>query len=130
MSVAISGAVAATEAQPGGTLAAEGQVTLSVVKGDTRTLGDWDITSFGVYAAYRHPLTDYFYLKGKLGIVSYDINTDFAPAPGSSIDTGRETALSAGIGAGWKIGPGHVEVEVTTHQGDVLFVSGGFHINF
>lgn len=109
----------------GGTLAAEGQVTLSVAKGDGGPAGDWDMTSVAVYAAYRHAFTDYFYLKGKLGLVNYKIDTDLP-----SVYDDKQTALSAGIGAGWKVGPGNIEVEVTTHESDVLFVSGGFHISF
>jgi len=107
----------------GGTLAVEGEVTLSVAKGDAPG-GEWDLTSFGAYAAYRHPLTDYFYLKGKLGLVNYDIDTTAGSAPDSG------TALAAGIGAGWKIGPGSLEAEVTTYESDVLFISAGFHMSF
>jgi len=109
----------------GGTLAAEGQVTLSVAKGDAGLAGDWDMTSFAVYAAYRHAFTDYFYGKAKLGVVNYDISTDLP-----SIYSGRETGLSAGIGAGFKVGPGNIEVEITNHNSDIFFVSGGFHISF
>jgi hypothetical protein len=108
----------------GGTLAVEGEVSLSVVKGDA-TIGEWDLTSLGVYAAYRHPLTDYFYLKGKLGLVRYDIDTT---APSTS--SGTETALAAGIGAGWKVGPGSIEAEITTYESDILVVSAGFQMNF
>lgn len=108
----------------GGTLAVEGEVTLSAVKGDA-PVGEWDLTSIGAYAAYRHPLTDYFYLKGKLGLVRYDVDTTV----GTAI-SGTETALAAGIGAGWKVGPGRIEAEVTTYESDVLFVTAGFHMNF
>ncbi|MCK7576750.1 MAG: outer membrane beta-barrel protein [Chromatiales bacterium] len=113
----------------GGTLAVEGEVTLTAIQGDTDFSGDWSMTSFGAYAAYRQPLTDSFYLKGKLGLVSYDVETDF-PVTVPGVDTGRETALSAGIGAGWKVGPGNIEAELTTHEGNVLFISAGFHMNF
>jgi len=109
----------------GGTLAVEGEVTLSIAKGDAGVLGDWDLTSFGAYAAYRHPLTDYFYLKGKLGLVRYDLDTTVA-----SVSSGTETTLAAGIGAGWKVGPGSIEAEITTYESDVLFVSAGFHMSF
>lgn len=109
----------------GGTLAVEGEVTLSIAKGDAGILGDWNLTSVGAYAAYRHPLTDYFYLKGKLGLVRYDLDTTVA-----SVNSGTETALAAGIGAGWKVGPGSLEVEITTYESDVLFVSTGFHMSF
>lgn len=109
----------------GGALAVEGQVTLSLAKGDAGAAGDWDMTSFAVYAAYRHAFTDYFYVKGKLGFANYTVDTDLPSAYDDS-----STALSAGLGAGWKLGPGSIEVEVTTHESDVLFFSGGFHINF
>jgi hypothetical protein len=102
----------------GGTLAVEGEAIMTIVKGDAPGLvGDWDITSLGIFAAYRHPLTDNFYLKGRVGLVSYDI-------------TGNESALAAGIGAGWKVGPGRLEAEVTTYEGDVLLIGAGFHMNF
>lgn len=102
----------------GGTLAVEGEASLTIVKGDAPGIaGDWDMTSLGVYAAYRHPLTDYFYLKGRFGLVRYDI-------------IGNETALAAGIGAGWKVGPGRLEAEITTYESDVLIVGAGFHMNF
>ena len=108
----------------GGTLAVEGEVTLSVAKGDA-PVGEWDLTSVGAYAAYRHPLTDYFYLKGKLGLVRYDIDTTVASA-----NSGTETALAAGIGAGWKVGPGSLEVEITAYESDVRMLSAGFHMSF
>jgi len=109
----------------GGTLAVEGEVLLTLSKGDAAAAGKWDITNLGVYAAYRHPITDYFYLKGKLGLVRYDIDTTVA-----SVNSGTETKLAAGIGAGWKVGPGRLEAEITTFESDVLLVSAGFHMNF
>ncbi len=113
----------------GGTLAVEGEVTLTVMKGDAGAYGDWDMTSVGAYAAYRHHLTSDFYLKGKLGLVRYDIDTDFN-APASIVDSGINTSLAAGIGAGWKVGPGSIEAEITTYESDVLFLSAGFHMSF
>ena len=109
----------------GASLAAEGEVTLSVAKGDAGVFGDWDMTSIGAYAAYRHPLTDNFYVKGKLGLVRYDIDTTLASA-----NSGIETQLAAGVGAGWKVGPGSLEAEVTTYESDVLFLSAGFRMSF
>ena len=113
----------------GGTLAVEGEVMLTAVQGDTDFWGEWDMTTVGAYAAYRHSLTDAFYLKGKLGVVRYEIDTDF-PVGAPGVDTGSDTAVSAGIGAGWQIGPGNLEAEITTHEGDVLVVSAGFHMSF
>lgn len=109
----------------GGTLAVEGEGLLTIRKGDAASGGNWDMKSLGVYAAYRHPLTDYFYLKGKLGLVRYEIDTSLP-----SLNSGTETQLAAGIGAGWKVGPGSIEVELTTYESDVLFLSGGFLMSF
>lgn len=109
----------------GGTLAAEGEVTTSVIDGDTNFFGDWEMTSIAVYAAYRHPITDYFYLKGRAGLVRYEIDTSLP-----SLTSGTETQLAAGIGAGWKVGPGSIEVDLTTYESDVLFLAAGFHLSF
>lgn len=110
----------------GGTLAVEGEALLTAVKGDAGLAGDWDITSVAAYAAYRHPLTNYFYLKGKAGVVHYKIDTDFFSGTyGDTKDT-----LAAGIGAGWKVGPGNIEAEITTYGSDARMLSAGFHMNF
>lgn len=114
----------------GGTLAVEGEGLLTTVKGKTGYGGKWEIKSLGVYAAYRYPLTEYFYLKGKAGVVHYEVDTDLPPPVPIARDTGTNDTLSAGVGAGWKIGPGSIEVEATTHEGNVLLVSGGFHMSF
>ena len=87
--------------------------------------GDWDMTSVAAYAAYRHPITDYFYLKGRLGLVRYEIDTSVP-----SVSTGTETQLAAGFGAGWKVGPGSLEVDLTTYESDALFLAAGFHMSF
>lgn len=107
----------------GGTLAVEGEALLTARKGDTAA-GDWDMKSFGVFAAYRHPLTDYFYLKGKAGIVRTEIDiTGAGTAPDG-------TKLALGVGAGWKVGPGNVEAELVTLEGDIITLSAGFHMSF
>lgn len=111
----------------GGTLAVEGEATLPIVKGDASVLaGDWSITSVGAYAAYRHSLTNYFYLKGKAGLVHYILKTDInSPTYGDTVNT-----LAVGIGAGWKVGPGSIEAELTTYGSDVQMLSAGFHMSF
>ena len=114
----------------GGSLAVEGDVSLTVVDGDAGAFGDWDMTSIAAYAAYRHPLTEYFYLKGKLGLVRYEIDTSVAPSALIAGSLGTETKLAAGIGAGWKVGPGSLEAELTTYESDVMLLSVGFHMNF
>jgi hypothetical protein len=109
----------------GGTLAVEGEALLTLSKGNAAAAGKWSITDFGVYAAYRHPLTDSFYLKGKFGLARYNIDTT-----GASPNSGSDTKLAAGIGAGWKVGPGRLEAEIATYESDVLALSVGFHMNF
>lgn len=109
----------------GGTLAVEGEVTTSVIDGESNFFGDWDMTSIAAYAAYRHPITDYFYLKARAGVVRYEIDTSVP-----SVNTGTETQLAAGVGAGWKVGPGSVEVDLTTYESDALFLAAGFHMSF
>jgi hypothetical protein len=111
----------------GGTLAVEGEILTTVAKGDAGANGDWSVTSFGVFAAYRHLLTDYFYLKGRVGLVRYDIDVDVPPPP-SGADT--ENALAISVGAGMVAGPGRLEVELGTYASDVNLLSVGFHLNF
>jgi hypothetical protein len=111
----------------GGTLAVEGEALATIRKGDAGASGDWNMTSFAVFAAYRHPLTDYLYLKGRAGLVRYDIDVDVPPGPAG---TGTETGVAAGLGAGLVTGPGRLEVEFTTYEGDVNLLSVGFHMSF
>jgi len=108
----------------GGSLAAEAQITLTASKGDAPA-GEWDVNTVALYAAYRHPFTSMFYGKAKLGLAQ----TDFE-AKNVAGASDKQTGLSAGIGAGFKVGPGAIEIEVTNHNSDFLFISGGFHINF
>lgn len=111
----------------GGTLAVEGEANLTVVKGNADPVaGDGDFTSFGAFAAYRHPLTDYFYLKGKAGLVHYTIDTDFQ----SNRYGDTKNTLALGIGAGWKVGPGSLEAELAAYGSDVRMLSAGFHMSF
>jgi len=108
----------------GGTLAVEGEVMMTASKGDAPA-GKWDINSFGVYGAYRFPLGEQFYLKGRLGVVRYDIDATVINA-----NTGVETTLAGGIGGGMKVGPGRLELDVTTYSSDVLTYGVGFHMSF
>jgi len=113
----------------GGTLAVEGEVTMTPVKGkftnEFGTSGKWDDTSIGLFGAYRYPLTEAFYLKGKVGLAHDAVSTTVYSAHDKST-----TKLALGVGGGWKVGPGAFEAEVTTHEGDVTFLSVGFHMNF
>jgi len=114
----------------GGTLAVEGELMLTTAKGKGRDAatggsGKWDVTSLGAYAAYRYPLGDKFYLKGRMGLVRYDINTNFV-----SVNSGTELKLAAGVGGGVKVGPGRIEADITTYESDILTYGVGFHMAF
>jgi len=108
----------------GGSLAAEAQITLTASKGDAPS-GEWDVNTIAVYAAYRHPFTNMFYGKAKLGIAQTDLEVKNLPS-----ESDKQTGLSAGIGGGFKVGPGAIEIEIANHNSDFLFFSAGFHLNF
>ncbi len=110
----------------GGTLSVEGELYTTTIKGKTNFGAKWEVLSLGAYAAYRHPLSRDFYLKGKVGIVHYDLDLSV----GAPAGTGTDTSLAAGIGAGWKIGPGRIEADITTYEGDMLVAGVGFHMAF
>jgi hypothetical protein len=111
----------------GGVLAVEAELDMTISKGGAGAAGDWDITSYGVYAAYRQPLSEAFYLKAKFGLVAYDIGTT---GTSTSPDTGSNASLAMGLGAGWNVGPGSLELEFTTYNSNVVFTSLGFHMSF
>jgi hypothetical protein len=114
----------------GGVLAIEGDINMTLSKGGTSTAGDWDTTSYGVYAAYRQPLSEAFYLKAKFGLVHYTIDTTLPPPAAIAGDVGGNNSLAMGLGAGWNIGPGSLELEITSYESNVLYTSIGFHMNF
>ncbi len=105
----------------GGTLSVEGEFTVTAIKGDTRNYGDWNIMTLAGYAAYRFPLQNKFYLKGKAGVRWQDIDTD-----GQVSWSGSDTGLSVGLGGGMKLGQGNIEAEITLIENDITFVSLGY----
>lgn len=109
----------------GGTMSVEGELMLTASKGKAAAAGKWDITSLGAYAAYRYPLGERFYLKGRVGLVRYDINTTYA-----SVNSGTELKRAAGVGGGVKVGPGRIEADITTYESDILTYGVGFHMAF
>lgn len=105
----------------GGTLSVEGEFTLTALKGSTRAYGDWNIKTLAGYAAYRFPLQNKFYLKGKAGVRWQDINT------GSPVGwDGSDTGLTFGLGGGWQLSKGNIEAEITIVQKDITFFSLGY----
>ena len=102
-----------------GSLAAEGEVTLSAFQGDVTGGGDWDIQTIGGYGVFR--TGDALYFKGKAGIAHQRINVDNGAAAADSDDTN----LSLGIGAGMRVRDSRVELEYTFLE-DVNFISVGY----
>ncbi|MDH3692249.1 MAG: outer membrane beta-barrel protein [Gammaproteobacteria bacterium] len=86
--------------------------------------GDWDVDTVGVFFAYRTPGTVYF--KGKLGLLSSDVEVDVGPANNDQSDT----SFAFGAGLGLLLGErGNLELEVTGDSGDndlTIISLGGF----
>lgn len=111
----------------GGTFSAEGEFTFTLLKGDLdvgSTSGDWNVLTLAAYGAYRIPVSQSAYLKGRAGLRWMDVDTS-PGAPGSGTDTG----LSFGIGAGFNLGGGILEPELTVMDSDLIFLSVGFLFN-
>jgi hypothetical protein len=115
----------------GGTLAIEGEATLTASKGDFSVggvSGDWKVTTLGAYAAYRFPVTSTFFAKGKAGLVRSDVGISVSGVSGN----GSETDFSIGAGVGFVLGSGSLEVEITRIKAkdDFDFLSVGYLWNF
>ena len=109
----------------GGRLAVEGELNVTALDGDAGPYGDWSVMTLGVYGAYLYPLTPSVTLKGKAGIVRQDIDVD----SGGSGAKDKDTSPAVGLGAGFKMGPGMLDVELTL-MNDMNYWSVGYHWNF
>jgi hypothetical protein len=108
----------------GGTLSIEGELTTTVIDGDTSRTRDWDITTLSAYAAYRLPLQGSAFLKGRAGVTWSDPDT---PDPNFRTNK-RDTDGSVGLGIGWHVGTGAIETELTfiDRNNDLLLLSVGY----
>lgn len=95
-------------------LAAELELTRSVSSG-TVVGSDLDVDSNGLYAAYR--TAGRFYVKGRLGLMAASLDGELAE---------DENGETYGLGAGWRLPRGALELEYTSIDDDVAFVSLGF----
>lgn len=100
----------------------EGELTKTVSDGDylLPTFGD-DIrlTTLAFYASYRSHGN--VYLKGKFGVLFEDVE--------SGNNSVEDSGASYGLGVGFRLGGGNMlEIEYTSVEEDVLFVSAG--VNF
>lgn len=100
----------------------EGELTKTVSDGEYLfpTLGDdISLTTLAFYATYRSDGN--VYLKGKFGVLFEDIE--------SGNTGGEDSGASYGIGLGFRLSGGNMlEIEYTSVEEDVLFVSAG--VNF
>jgi hypothetical protein len=90
--------------------------------------GNYKIWTLAGYGVYRLPITDYAYLKGKLGVLYENINrtSDFAKS-----ETATGYGLAGGLGVGLIAAKKLTfEFEVTGIDADIIFYSIGIHYPF
>lgn len=113
--------------QSWGSLAVEGELTGSE-QGDVSLAGlrgDWDLTTLGVYVAYRTPGVVFF--KARAGILAQDLNVS---GVGRDLDT-TESGYSGGLGFGLELGKlFSLEAEYTYIEKDIDFYSAGIKLHF
>jgi hypothetical protein len=99
-----------------GNVSWEADVNLTLSDGELNGDNDWNITSVAAYAVYR---TDGdIHLKAKLGVAYWDDSFD------------NDTSLSAGIGIGFRMGRGILDVEYTQINNYVDYITVGYTLPF
>ena len=94
----------------------EADLNLGIVNGEIGANKDWNINSVAAYGVYR---TDGdIHLKAKLGVAYWDDDFD------------HDTSLSAGIGIGFRIGRGVLDVEYTQINNYVDYFTVGYTLPF
>lgn len=99
-----------------GNLSWEAELMLGVVDGEKGNDKDWSINSVAGYAVYR--TTGDIHLKAKLGVSYWDDDND------------HDTNLSAGIGIGFRIGRGILDVEYTQINPSTDYITVGYIMPF
>lgn len=101
----------------------EGEFNLGLLGGDVSGGGDLDIWTIAAYGAYRYPVSDTSYLKGKAGLLYEDVEIRSV--------SDDDINLSLGIGGGFKIDDRlTIEAEFTVIESDINFLSVGLHCRF
>jgi opacity protein-like surface antigen len=94
----------------------EADLNLQITDGEIGANRDWSINSLAAYGVYR---TDGdIHLKGKLGVAYWDDDLD------------DDTNLSAGIGIGFRMGRGILDVEYTQINDYVDYITVGYTLPF
>lgn len=99
-----------------GNLSWEAEVVLGVIDGEVGNNRDWSINSLAGYAVYRSPGD--VHVKAKMGVSYWDD------------DFGDDINLTAGIGLGFKMGRGMLDVEYTQLNPSVDYISVGYIMPF
>lgn len=99
-----------------GNVSWEADLNLGIDDGKIGANRDWNINSLAAYGVYR---TDGdVHLKAKLGVAYWDDDLD------------DDTSLSAGIGVGFRIGRGILDVEYTQINSYVDYITVGYTLPF
>lgn len=94
----------------------EADLNLSVTDGQIGANHDWNINSVAAYGVYR---TDGdVHLKAKLGVAYWDDDFD------------KDSSLTAGIGLGFRLGRGVLDVEYTQLNDHVDYITAGYSLPF
>ncbi|HEV8260114.1 MAG TPA: outer membrane beta-barrel protein [Burkholderiales bacterium] len=99
-----------------GNLSWEAELMLGVIDGDLGNNHDWKINSVAGYAVYR--TQGDIHVKAKLGVSLWDDKDD------------NDTNLTAGIGLGFRMGRGILDVEYTQINPRTDYITVGFIMPF
>ena len=99
-----------------GNVSWEADLNLGLTDGELGTDKNWSINSVAAYGVYR--TEGDIHLKAKLGVAYWDDDHD------------NDTSLSAGIGLGFRIGRGVLDVEYTQINSFVDYFTVGYTLPF
>jgi opacity protein-like surface antigen len=99
-----------------GNISWEAELMLGIIDGEVGNNRDWSINSVAGYAVYRSPGD--IHIKAKLGVSYWDDDDD------------KDTNLSAGIGLGFRMGRGILDVEYTQINPRTDYITVGFIMPF
>lgn len=94
----------------------EAEVMLNVIDGERGNNRDWEIDSIAGYAVYRTPGD--IHVKAKMGVSYWDDSSD------------DDINLTAGIGLGFRLGRGILDVEYTQINPRTDYITVGYILPF
>ena len=99
-----------------GSLSWEAELMLGIIDGEVGNNRDWSVDSVSGYAVYRSPGD--VHVKAKLGVSMWDDDND------------DDINLTAGIGLGFKMGRGILDVEYTQINPSTDYITVGYILPF